>query len=222
MSVLLVDDHAVVREGIRLLLSACPARTRVVGEASTIAEARQHLATTPVDVALLDVMLPDGDGIQLCREIRQVHPETACVILTSHPDPHLVLAATLAGAADHLSKDATPDRVWAAVLSAARGERRLDDAAMAAALDSLVHESGSVDEMADLTDQEHRVFALVGEGLSNREIAEQLHLTEKTVKNYLSRVLAKLGMRRRTQAAVLAARLSERRAPGAGTPPPKT
>ena len=221
VSVLVVDDHAVVREGLRLLLMSGPSDISVVAEAGTIREAHEQLATTAVDVALVDVMLPDGDGIQLCRQIRQDHPATACVVLTSYPDAHLLLAATLAGASSYLSKHADRNEVWDAIRAAARGEHRLDGRAAAQALEAASAECAHHGLVGRLTDQERRVFALVGQGLSNNQIADRMHLTEKTVKNYVSRMLSKLGMDRRTEAAVLAARLAERRNRASGTAHPK-
>lgn len=226
VAVLLVEDHVVVREGLRLLLESGRARIRVAGEAGSIAEAHELLATTDVDVVLIDVVLPDGDGIQLCRHVRHHHPATTCVILTSsNADPHLLMAATVAGASFLLTKDAHAGQVLDAVHAAARGERQLDDVAMSRALESSSRDCAG-DRMFDgLTEQERRVFALVGQGLSNGQIAETMHLTEKTVKNYVSRMLAKLGMDRRTEAAILAARLASRRhqdsglVPGPGNPP---
>lgn len=211
LAVMLVDDHAVVREGLRLLLTSGPSDIHVVAEAGSVAEARDRLDDIDVDVALVDVMLPDGDGIQLCRQIRQDHPNTTCVVLTSYPDAHLLLAATLAGASNYLSKHAHPDEVWNAIRAAGRGDRQLDEAAASAALETLSRTSNDHGVVGRLTDQERRVFALVGQGLSNSQIAERMHLTEKTVKNYVSHMLSKLGMDRRTEAAVLAARLAERR-----------
>ena len=225
IKVLLVDDHAVVREGLRLLLTSDPSETSdisVVAEAGTAREAQARLATTDVDVALVDVMLPDGDGIQLCRQIREDHPATACVVLTSYPDAHLVLAATLAGASSFLSKCADRSEVADAIRAATRGERRLDGQAAAQALESVSHEYAEHRTVGRLTEQERRVFALVGQGLSNNQIAERMYLTEKTVKNYVSRMLSKLSMDRRTEAAVLAARLAERRNRHGGLAHPHT
>lgn len=211
VSVLLVDDHPVVREGLRLILEASRPAIRVAGEAGSVADAQDLLATSEADVVLIDVMLPDGDGIQFCRHVRQHHPDTACVILTSHADTHLILAATMAGASSFLTKDAPADQVWDAVHAAARGERQLDGTAMSRALESSSRDCAGHRVLEGLTEQERRVFALVGQGLSNSQIAERMQLTEKTVKNYVSHMLAKLGMHRRTEAALLAARLAARR-----------
>lgn len=211
IDVLLVDDHAVVREGLRLVIATCTRAVHRVTEAGSVAEARSCLATTTFDVALLDVMLPDGDGIQLCREITRAHPSTASVILTAHPDRHLLIAATLAGAFGYVSKEAGAEALCRAIATAAAGERTLDNDALSHALELLAQSYTEHDLLGVLTEQERRVFVLVGQGLSNLQIAQRMHLTEKTVKNYVSRMLAKLCMDRRTEAAVLAARLAERR-----------
>jgi two-component system, NarL family, response regulator DevR len=211
VSVVLVDDHAVVRQGLRLLLES-DSTLAVVGEAGSVAGTREVLDTRHVDVVVLDVVLPDGDGIQLCRELRQERPDVACVILTSVPDSHMLLAARLAGASSCLSKDAGMGEVVAAVHAAHRGEHALDDEAMMRAMRTLATGYEQHPLLSGLTEQERQVFTLVGQGLSNQEIADELHLAEKTVKNYVSRLLAKLGMSRRTEAAILAVRLAERRA----------
>jgi two-component system, NarL family, response regulator DevR len=220
-SVVLVDDHEVVRSGLRRSLEQVPDCT-VVGEAGTVAEALAVIDLTCPDVAILDVVLPDGDGIQLCREVLARHPDVACVLLTSFPGSHGMLTAALAGAAAYLGKDSSSVDLAATIAAAARGERQLDEAELMAALDELT--APTPGGLEQLTPQERRVFELVGQGLSNRQIAEHLHLAERTVKNYSSRVLSKLAMTRRSEAAALAARLAERRAQqdartGITTPP---
>lgn len=208
-SVVLVDDHELVRKGLRTSLEQVP-DCAVVGEAGTVAEALAVIDLTRPDVAVLDVVLPDGDGIQLCREIRARQPDVACVLLTSFPGSHGKLAAALAGASAYLGKDGSSFDVAATVAAAARGERQLDEVGLIAALDGRA--TPSERGLEQLTPQERRVFELIGQGLSNRQIAERLHLSERTVKNYSSRVLAKLSLTRRSEAAALAARLAERRA----------
>jgi two-component system, NarL family, response regulator DevR len=211
-TVVVVDDHEVVRTGIRTSLEQGAGACDVVGEARTAAEARVLFDETMPDVAILDVVLPDGDGIQLCREFRARHPLTACVLLTSFPDPRGMLSASLAGAAAYLAKDASSTDLVAAVLAVARGEQLLDPAKVTAVLDDLAADTTDDPLLTSLTRQERRVFELIGQGLSNRQIGEQLHLTERTIKNYSSRLMAKLGMERRSEAAIFAARLAERRA----------
>jgi two-component system, NarL family, response regulator DevR len=210
-TVVVVDDHEVVREGIRSALERDQA-CRVVGEAGTIAEAHEVIAQEAPHVVILDVVLPDGDGIQLCREVRARHPATACVLLTSFPEPRGMLSAALAGAAAYLGKDGEATDLVATVDAVAAGERMLEPETIAAMLDAAASAPEDDPRVGRLTSQERRVFELIGQGLSNRQIADRLHLTEHTVKNYSSRMLSKLEMERRSEAAVLSARLAERRA----------
>jgi two-component system, NarL family, response regulator DevR len=211
-TVVLVDDHAVVRAGLRTAIEQASCDCVVVGEAGTVTEAYELIERTAPDIAILDVVLPDGDGVQLCREIQVLHPGTACLLLTSFPEPGAMLSAALAGAAAYLAKDSSATDLMGVIAQVGQGRRLLDDEAVSALLEEL--SSLPVDEAAlgELTGQERRVFELIGQGLSNRQIAARLHLTERTVKNYSSRLLKKLGMERRAEAAVLAARLAERRA----------
>jgi two-component system, NarL family, response regulator DevR len=211
-TIIVVDDHEVVRAGIRSSLDRAPCRCRVVGEASTAAEALELVERERPDVALLDVVLPDGDGIQLCREIRSRSPGTACVVLTSFPDPRGRLSAALAGAAAYLAKDSDATDLVATVREVTAGGRQLEPDRIADLLEAVAGAPEDDARVAQLTDQERRVFELIGQGLSNRQIAERLHLAEHTVKNYSSRMLGKLAMDRRSEAAVLSARLAERRA----------
>jgi two-component system, NarL family, response regulator DevR len=210
--VVVVDDHELVRQGIRASLERASLPCEVVGEAATIADARTAIARATPDVAVLDVVLPDGDGIQLCREVRTRHPDTACLLLTTFPEPRAKLSAALAGAAAYLAKDTNGDELGRIVTAVAHGRRLLDDHAITAILDQLRTVDAEDPRLAQLTRQESRVFELIGQGLSNRQIAERLQLAERTVKNYTSRLLDKLEMERRSEAAVLAARLAERRA----------
>jgi two-component system, NarL family, response regulator DevR len=210
--VIVVDDHEVVRAGIRSSLERAPCRCRVVGEAGTVADALALVERERPDVALLDVVLPDGDGIQLCRDIRARHPATACVVLTSFPDPRGRLAAALAGAAAYLPKDGDATELVATVREVTEGRGQLEPDRIAELLEAVAGAPEDDARVAQLTDQERRVFELIGQGLSNRQIAERLHLAEHTVKNYSSRMLGKLAMERRSEAAVLSARLAERRA----------
>ncbi|MFA9430720.1 response regulator transcription factor [Egicoccus sp. AB-alg2] len=221
-TVVIVDDHEVVRQGLRRALERVATDCEVVGEAGTVAEARTVVAATDPDVAILDVVLPDGDGIQLCRELRASHPNTACLLLTSFPDPRGLLSAALAGAGAYLGKDSRAADLAETVALLAKGGTLLPPDTVPELLDKV---TGTVDEdprVATLTDQERRVFELIGQGLSNRQIAERLFLAERTVKNYTTRLLDKLQMERRTEAAALAARLAERRAQSSARQPPST
>lgn len=202
----LVDDHEIVRRGLVDLLGAAPDFT-VVGEASSVTEA---LATVPdggVDVAVLDVRLPDGSGVELCRELRSRTPGLRCLMLTSYSDDEALFDAVMAGASGYLLKQILGTDLIAAVRTVASGGSLLDDRATAAVLARIRSQRSQTGVIEELTDQERAVFELIGEGLTNREIGARMHLAEKTVKNYVSRLLAKLGMQRRTQAAVLATEL---------------
>ena len=210
--VVVVDDHEVVRTGIRTAIERAPCGCQVVGEAATVAEAHEVIDRAEPDIAILDVVLPDGDGIQLCREIRARHPGTACVLLTSFPESRGMLSAALAGAAAYLAKDRSSSDLLGILTAVADGERLLDPDTVAALLDELSASPSHDALLSGLTPQERRVFELIGQGLSNRQIAQQLYLAERTVKNYTSRLLSKLDMERRSEAAVLSARLAERRA----------
>jgi two-component system, NarL family, response regulator DevR len=217
-TVVVVDDHEVLRTGIRAAIERAPDRFEVVGEAASVAEAHEVVARTSPDLAVLDVVLPDGDGIQLCREIRARYPATACVLLTSFPEPRGMLSAALAGAAAYLAKDRSSSDLVGILAAVAEGERLLDPDSVSVLLDQLTAGPSEDVLLGELTAQERRVFELIGQGLSNRQIAQQLHLAERTVKNYTSRMLGKLDMERRSEAAVLAARLAERRALRAAKP----
>jgi DNA-binding NarL/FixJ family response regulator len=205
----LLDDHEVVRRGVRELLEA-EDDIEVVGEAGTAEEAYGRIPATTPDVAILDVRLPDGDGVEVCREIRSKHPEIACLMLTSYADDEALFSAIMAGAAGYVLKQVRGNDLVDGVRRVGRGESLLDPSLTTRVLDRLRHPP-EPDELAGLTDQERRILDLIAEGLTNRQIGEQMFLAEKTVKNYVSNLLAKLGMSRRTEAAAYAARLSERR-----------
>jgi DNA-binding NarL/FixJ family response regulator len=207
--VFLLDDHEVVRRGLRDLLEA-EDDMEVVGEAGTAEEAYGRIPATSPDVAILDVQLPDGDGVDVCREIRSKHPDIVCLMLTSFSDDEAVYAAILAGAAGYLLKQVRGTDLVTAIRRVAAGDSLLDPAVTTRVLERLRHK-GDDDPLAALTDQERKILDLIGEGLTNRQIGERMFLAEKTVKNYVSNVFAKLGMSRRTEAAAYAARLSERR-----------
>jgi len=213
ISVFLLDDHEVVRRGVRELIEAEKDMV-VVGEAGTAEEAIGRIPATSPDVAVLDVRLPDGDGIEVCREIRSKHPEIACIMLTSFADDEAVYAAVMAGAAGYVLKQVRGSDLIAGVRRVAAGESLLDPTITTRLLDRLRNQ-GEDDELGSLSDQERKILDLIAEGLTNRQIGERMFLAEKTVKNYVSNLLSKMGMSRRTEAAVYAARLAERRSRGA-------
>ncbi|MEU3744172.1 MULTISPECIES: response regulator [Streptomyces] len=210
--VLLVDDHEVVRRGLRDLIDDEP-DMEVVGEAAT---AEQALARGPAlrpDVAVLDVRLPDGDGISVCRELRSRMPEVACLMLTSFDDEDALLDAIMAGASGYVLKQIKGSDLVAAVRTVATGQSMLDPATTARLMHSLRDPEAAKppedERLAVLSDRERSVLDLIGEGLTNRQIAKRLYLSEKTVKNHISRLLGKLGVERRVQAAVIAAQVHE-------------
>jgi DNA-binding NarL/FixJ family response regulator len=207
--VFLLDDHEVVRRGLRELLES-ETDMEVVGEAGTAEEALGRIPATSPHVAVLDMRLPDGDGIEVCREVRSRHPEIACIMLTSFSDDDAVYAAILAGAAGYLLKQVRGNDLVDAIRRVADGESLLDPAVTTRVLERLRHKDDD-DPLAALTDQERKILEHIAEGLTNRQIGEQMFLAEKTVKNYVSNMFAKLGMSRRTEAAAYAARLAERR-----------
>lgn len=207
----LVDDHEIVRRGLVDLLGAAP-DFDVVGEASSVGEALTVFPAGGVDVAVLDVRLPDGSGVELCRELRSANPALRCLMLTSYSDDEALFDAVLAGASGYLLKQILGTDLIAAVRTVAAGGSLLDDRTTAAVLSRIRSQRNQAGPVDELTDQERVVLELIGEGLTNREIGLRMHLAEKTVKNYVSRVLAKLGMQRRTQAAVLATELRQRSA----------
>ena len=207
--VFLLDDHEIVRRGLRELLEA-EDDLEVVGEAGTAEEAYGRIPATAPDVAVLDVRLPDGDGIEVCREIRSKHPEIACIMLTSFAEDDAVYAAIMAGAAGYVLKQVRGTDLVEGIRKVAAGQSLLDPSVTTRILERLRHKDDD-DELAALTGQERKILDLIAEGLTNRMIGEQMFLAEKTVKNYVSNLFTKLGMSRRTEAAAYAARLSERR-----------
>jgi DNA-binding NarL/FixJ family response regulator len=208
ITVFLMDDHEIVRRGVRDLLSAEP-DIEVVGEAGTAAAALRRMPALRPDVAVLDVRLPDGDGVSVCREIRSTLPGIACLMLTSYGDDQALLGAIMAGAAGYVSKQTCGSDLVGAVRTVAAGGSTLDADAAQRVMARLRQRTASVDPLSALTDQEKRVLELIGEGLTNRQIAERMFLAEKTAKNYVSSLLTKLGMQRRSQAAAFVARLAE-------------
>jgi two-component system, NarL family, response regulator DevR len=207
--VFLLDDHEVVRRGVREMLEA-EDDMEVVGEAGTAEEAYGRIPATNPDVAVLDMRLPDGDGIDVCREIRSKHPDIACIMLTSFSDDEAVYAAILAGAAGYLLKQVRGNDLVDGIRRVAAGDSLLDPSVTTRVLERLRHKDDD-DPLAALTDQERKILEHIAEGMTNRQIGEAMFLAEKTVKNYVSNMFAKLGMSRRTEAAAYAARLSERR-----------
>jgi DNA-binding NarL/FixJ family response regulator len=206
ITVFLLDDHEVVRRGVAALLSAEP-DLEIVGEASTAAQALARIPALRPDVAILDVRLPDGDGVSVCREIRSQLPEVACLMLTSFADDDALFDAVMAGAAGYVLKQIHGTDLVGAVRTVASGQSLLDPRSTARMLERLREQANKKDPLAALSDQERRILELIGEGLTNRQIGERMYLAEKTVKNYVSNLLAKLDMQRRTQAAALAAQL---------------
>jgi two-component system response regulator DevR len=211
LGVFLLDDHEVVRAGLRALIEASEGLD-VVGEASTVEEALSRIPATHPHVAILDVRLPDGSGIEVCREIRSQSPEIACVMLTSYADDEALFAAIMAGASGYVLKQVGSSDLVESVRRAASGESLLDPALTERVLERLRQGPEPDTKLSALTGQERRILDLIADGQTNRQIAEALFLAEKTVKNYVSNLLAKLGMERRTQAATFAARLEERSA----------
>ncbi|WP_413229154.1 response regulator transcription factor [Actinomadura citrea] len=201
-----MDDHEVVRRGVAALLSA-EDDIEVIGEAGTAAEALARIPAVRPDVAVLDVRLPDGDGVSVCRELRSRLPELACLMLTSFDDDDALFEAVMAGASGYVLKQIHGSDLVGAVRTVATGQSLLDPRSTARMLERLRTRQEKNDPLKGLTDQERHILELIGEGLTNRQIGERLFLAEKTVKNYISNIFAKLGMSRRTQAAALAAQL---------------
>jgi len=206
ISVFLLDDHEIVRRGVRDLLAAEPDIT-VVGEASTAASALARIPVLRPDVAVLDIRLPDGDGVTVCREIRSRMPQVGCLMLTSFTDDEALFDAIMAGAAGYVLKQIRGTDLVGAVRIIASGQSLLDPEAASRVMRRMRDQAARADPLAGLTGQERRILELIGEGLTNRQIGDRLFLAEKTVKNYVSALFAKLGMQRRAQAAAYAARI---------------
>jgi two-component system response regulator DevR len=205
LRVFLLDDHEVVRRGLRELLES-DGDIVVVGESGLAQEAVRRIPALRPDVAVLDARLPDGSGIDVCRDVRAAHPEIAVLILTSYDDDDALFAAIMAGAAGYVLKQIRGNDLVDAVRRVGAGQSLLDPVVTARVLERLRMGQEQDPALAPLTDQERRILTLVGEGLTNRQIAERMFLAEKTVKNYVSSLLSKLGMQRRTQAAVFASK----------------
>jgi DNA-binding NarL/FixJ family response regulator len=206
ITVFLLDDHEVVRRGLRDLLAEEPDIT-MVGEAGTATSALPRVLDLRPGVAVLDVRLPDGDGVSVCREIRSALPGTACLMLTSYGDDQALFRAVMAGAAGYVLKETAGSELVSAVRAVASGGSMLD-AGMVQRMIGKLREQPAADPLSALSDQEKKVLELIGDGLTNRQIAERMSLAETTVKNYVSSLLTRLGVQRRTQAAAFAARLS--------------
>ena len=215
LSLLIVDDHEVVRQGLVALLGRRP-EFQVVAEAGTVADAVEAARRFEPDLVIMDVRLPDGSGIEACREIRAELPATRVVILTSYPDEDAVLSAIVAGASGYLLKQVRARDLVAALEAVGRGESLLDPAVTGRVLERIrrIATADQPDELAQLTAQEQKILLLVAEGKTNKEIAAEVFLSDKTVKNYVSSILAKLNLERRAQAAAYMARLHT---PGGGT-----
>jgi two-component system, NarL family, response regulator DevR len=209
VKVFLLDDHEIVRAGLRSLFESVEDFS-VVGEAATAEEALDRIPPTRPDVAILDVRLPDGSGIEVCREIRSASPEVSCVMLTSYADDEALVAAVMAGASGYVLKQVGASSLVDDIRRVAAGQSLLDPALTERIVERLRNRGDDDPLLATLTPQERRILDLIAEGQTNRQIAGALFLAEKTVKNYVSNLLAKLGMERRTQAASYAARVAER------------
>ncbi len=205
--IFLLDDHEIVRRGLRDLFEAEP-DFEVVGESGSAVEAQSRIPALRPDVAVLDGRLPDGSGVDVCRSVRSVDPTIQALILTSYDDDEALFASIMAGAAGYVLKQVRSTDLVDAVRRVAAGQSLLDPAVTRRVLERLRQGADNEpDELAELTEQERKILELIAEGLTNRQIAERIFLAEKTVKNYVSSILMKLGLERRTQAAVLASKL---------------
>lgn len=211
IQVFLLDDHEIVRRGVRELLEA-EADIEVIGEASTAEEAVNRIPAVKPDVAVLDVRLPDGSGVEVCREVRSQLPGLACLMLTSFSDDDALFEAIMAGASGYVLKQIRGNDLVAAIRRVARGESLLDPTVTNKVLHRLRNPTAEDERLAKLTPQERKILDLIAEGATNRQIGTELHLAEKTVKNYVSNMLMKLGMSRRTEAAVFAVKAGVGRA----------
>lgn len=207
--VYLLDDHELVRRGLRDLLSA-EEDLQIVGESGSAVQATREIVRLAPDVAVLDGRLPDGSGIEVCRDVRAANPDIRALILTSYDDDEALFAAIMAGADGYVLKQIAGTDLVDGIRSIAAGRSLIDPSLVTKVMDRLRHGDPQADKLALLTDQERRILELIAEGMTNRQIAETLFLAEKTVKNYVTNVLAKLGLQRRTQAAVLGAKLFDK------------
>jgi len=215
IGVFVLEDQEIVRRGVRLLLQAEP-DIEVIGEAGTAASALAQIPALRPDVAVLDVRLPDGDGVSVCREVRSRAPEVACLMLTAFSDDEALLDSIMAGAAGYVLKQIRGCDLVGAVRTAASGQSLVDPRAASRAMARLRDEANGRDWLGRLTARERKVLELIGDGLTNRQIGERMSVSEKTVKNYVSTLFVKLGMEQRTQAAAYAARVFDGRTSGLG------
>lgn len=204
--VFLMDDHEIVRRGLADLIGL-ERDMEVVGEAGSTTDAMHRIPAAHPDVAVLDVRLPDGSGVEVCRDIRSAMPEVRCLMLTSYADDEALFDAIMAGASGYVLKEIRGNDLIDAIRQVAAGKSLLDPQATQRVLDRLRNGEKHDDRLDALSDQERRILELIGQGMTNRQIGETMHLAEKTVKNYVSSLLAKLGMERRTQAAAFVARM---------------
>jgi two-component system response regulator DevR len=211
--VYLLDDHEVVRQGLRILLESA-GDIEIVGESGSATDAARRIPALKPHVAVLDGRLPDGSGIEVCREVRSVDPSIRALILTSYDDDEALFAAIMAGASGYVLKEIKGNDLVGAVRQVAAGNSLIDPTLTARVLERVRHPDAVASEFASLTEQELKILGHIAEGQTNRQIGEQMFLAEKTVKNYVSNILAKLGLERRTQAAVMASKLLEGRPRG--------
>ena len=209
LPVFLLDDHDIVRKGVRALLES-EGDIEIVGEASNLSDAKRLIPDLRPTVLLLDTQLPDGSGIEFCRELRTLSPQTRSLVLTSEDSEESIVAAMNAGALGYLLKQVEGTSLLSAVRTIARGHSLIDPSLARRMINWMEQSNEAPEELAGLTDQQLRILALIAEGLTNKEIGHRLYLAEKTVKNHVTRILAKLGVQRRTQAALLASRLLAR------------
>lgn len=210
--VFLLDDHELVRRGLADLLDV-ELDLEVVGEASSVAEAMARIPAAQPNVAVLDVRLPDGSGVEVCRDIRSQMPDVRCLMLTSFSDDEALFDAIMAGASGYVLKEIRGNDLVDAIRQVAAGQSLLDPSLTQKVMEKLRRGNEQDERLAALSDQELRILELIGEGMTNRQIGEEMHLAEKTVKNYVSSLLAKLGMERRTQAAAFVARMDANKKP---------
>jgi two-component system response regulator DevR len=209
--IFVLDDHELVRTGLQTLLE-CEDDMKVVGQAATAQRGLEQIIALQPDVAILDVRLPDGSGIEVCREIRSLHPQIACLMLTSYADDEALFSAIMAGAAGYVLKEIGGSDLIGDIRRVSQGASLIDATLSKDIFDRLRKTQQTEARLSSLSAQERRVLDLIAQGRSNRQIAEEIFLAEKTVKNYVSSLLSKLGMQRRTEAGVYAAILAERRA----------